>query len=310
MPQIDTAFNMTPAVGRSISEIAATNSTINSYAANDPKGDFRTLCVPSHMSNNDPVVFPNQEGAAHHHTFFGNTSIDHASDLNNLPNVGNSSCSGGTANRSAYWIPSMINTNTGKPIEPIGFQAYYKTQNSNEVVAIPAGLRMIGDASLDPNNLFKPTFSAACLDANDDVTQLKTNTTDGFPVCAIGETLRVFFDFPQCWDGVNLDSADHKSHMAHPESYDGPDFDTPHCPLTHPVHLPVITYNVLYEVDADLAFWRLSSDVNGEPAGSSMHGDWVNGWDATVMQTFVDSCLVDSNDCHTDLLGDGTTLVT
>ena len=45
---------------------------------------------------------------------------------------------------------------------------------------------------------------------------------------------------PQCWDGVNLDSPDHKSHMAYPVGG---------CPSTHPVPFPEITVNVAYDGD-------------------------------------------------------------
>ena len=36
--------------------------------------------------------------------------------------------------------------------------------------------------------------------------------------------------FPNCWDGVNLDSADHRSHMSYPVNS--------RCPASHPVNLP------------------------------------------------------------------------
>src|SRR5690349_3007618 len=36
------------------------------------------------------------------------------------------------------------------------------------------------------------------------------------PDCAVGTELWMVVVFPQCWDGVNLDSPDHKSHMAYP----------------------------------------------------------------------------------------------
>ncbi len=34
--------------------------------------------------------------------------------------------------------------------------------------------------------------------------------------CAPGTQVNVRYQAPSCWDGVNLDSADHKSHMAYP----------------------------------------------------------------------------------------------
>jgi hypothetical protein len=52
----------------------------------------------------------------------------------------------------------------------------------------------------------------------------------------------------RCWDGVNLDSPDHRSHVAYPESGSfesgGP------CPASHPVHIPQILYEVAWDTRA------------------------------------------------------------
>jgi hypothetical protein len=79
-------------------------------------------------------------------------------------------------------------------------------------------------------------------------------------------------EFPQCWDGVNLDSPDHKSHMAYGTGAG--------CPSTHPIALPAITIKAHYTVPSgtNTSTWRLSSDRNGATAGTSGHGDWMNGW--------------------------------
>ena len=107
--------------------------------------------------------------------------------------------------------------------------------------------------------------------------------------------------FPQCWDGVNLDSPDHKSHMSYTVNRA--------CPATHPVALPEISFNVIYEVTEKNAplHWRLSSDTYDRslPAGYSSHGDWFNGWKSEFMKAFIDHCDRASRDCHAHLLGDG-----
>ena len=114
--------------------------------------------------------------------------------------------------------------------------------------------------------------------------------------------LSVSIIFPQCWDGINLDSPDHKSHMAYATGSG--------CPSTHPVALPEIALNVGYMVsEANISsFWKFSSDNYAGPGGHSLHADWFNGWDAGVNKTFVRDCLNTSRDCHANLLGDGTIL--
>src|SRR5690606_18586551 len=113
-------------------------------------GAFRTSCSFSHMNYDDPIVFPGQPGKAHLHAYFGNTLADASSTAESLRNSGNSTCRGGIANRSAYWVPAVIDEN-GAPVKPNSAQIYYKTGyrgiRPEQVQVFPQGLRMIaGDA--------------------------------------------------------------------------------------------------------------------------------------------------------------------
>ena len=89
-------------------------------------GSFRTVCDYSHMSQDDPIVYPGQAGRSHLHTFFGNTSVAAGTTAAKLRTEGNSTCRGGTINRSAYWVPSMIDTADGTPLAPSSAMFYYK----------------------------------------------------------------------------------------------------------------------------------------------------------------------------------------
>jgi hypothetical protein len=112
--------------------------------------------------------------------------------------------------------------------------------------------------------------------------------------------------FPNCWDGKNLDSPDHKSHMSYPSGTLPREENG--CPFSHPVRIPSITYNVTYRVTDDIGTskWRLSSDnySNTQPGGYSLHGDWMNGWKKEFSDEFYNNCLKVSKDCHAYLLGD------
>lgn len=51
--------------------------------------------------------------------------------------------------------------------------------------------------------------------------------------------LRLEVMFPSCWDGKNVDSASHQSHIAYPAGGEsGP------CPDTHPVRIVTLFYEV------------------------------------------------------------------
>lgn len=54
--------------------------------------------------------------------------------------------------------------------------------------------------------------------------------------------------FPSCWDGVNLDSPDHISHMAYPvnESFES---NAP-CPDSHPVRMLQFFYETIWDTKA------------------------------------------------------------
>src|SRR5215218_2940263 len=75
-------------------------------------GLFQVLCNVSHFKADDPIVFPNRPGAAHMHSFYGNTSTDHASTTESL--MGSLSTCGRnfeTTDKSAYWVPSVYKKN-------------------------------------------------------------------------------------------------------------------------------------------------------------------------------------------------------
>ena len=262
------------------------------------EGAFRTVCDFSHMASDDPIVYPGQPGRSHLHAFFGNTGTSANSTAESLATTGNSTCRGGIVNRTAYWVPAMIDTLNGAPVKPSASSFYYKTGYGGipvkNIQAFPAGLRMIAG---DPMNSGpKGPFRFKCVGGG-----AEALVGSSIQNCPAGAALWQEIFFPQCWDGVNLDSPDHKSHMAYPSGGA--------CPATHPIALPDITFNIIYnvaEANAPLR-WRLASDGYDAslPAGYSSHGDWFNGWKSDIMAAFVKNCDQAAADCHAHLLGDG-----
>lgn len=296
MPVIDVSRIPAAVAGYSTERL---RSTTEQPSGSDGTGNFRTVCDFSHMAFDDPIVLPGQPGASHLHTFFGNTAVTGNSTAASIANSGNSTCRGGIVNRSAYWVPSMIDTRDGTPQRPLESNFYYKTGYNGvapgTVQSLPSGLRMIaGDAK---NAAPSGPFSYSCHSAT-----AMTQVGAAIPNCPVGTQLQQHIVFPQCWDGVNLDSPDHKSHMAYPTAGRG-------CPSSHPVPLPEITFNIVYLVTEanSTQRWRLSSDnySTSLPGGYSAHGDWFNGWRADIMDTFVRYCDRAAVDCGSHLLGDG-----
>jgi hypothetical protein len=260
----------------------------------DGTGAFRNVCQFSHMKFDDPIVFPGKERASHLHTFFGNTQTDASSTAESIRNTGNSTCRGGIANRTAYWVPALLDAH-GRPQAPEEGTFYYKSGYEgiapSSVKIFPQGLRMIAGSAKATSaqaHAYWGCFENYC------------GHVPTIPTVPVGEHVVMTVVFPQCWNGVDLDSSDHKSHMAYPENGA--------CPSTHPVSIPEISFNILYKYPAGgMAGWRLASDMYDKslPGGYSVHGDWFDGWDPEVAKTFVTNCTGKAKDCHSHLLGDG-----
>jgi hypothetical protein len=275
--------------------------------AADDIGAFRTVCAFSHMNRDDPLVFPGQPDMAHLHSFFGNTLTDASTtgpDKLRVPGA-RSTCRGGTANLSAYWLPSLIDTRDGTPLRPVdGMDVYYKSGYNGVrpegIRLIPKGLHLLGGSAASTSDPGGTTGQWGCS------AETEYHYHGGIPPCPGGQKVSMEVRFPQCLqvDGSGrplLDSPDHRSHAAYGQDPKG-------CPATHPYAIPAITFVVDWQVPAgtDSSVLRLSSDMYaGGPGGFSRHGDYIEGWDDVVRDQFVRNCSSQHVDCHSSLLGRG-----
>ena len=268
----------------------------------DASGNFRFFCGYSHMSYDDPIVYPGQPGLAHLHTFFGNTGTDAFSTYDLLRTTGKGTCSGGAASKSAYWIPTLMDP-SGTPVTPkyslIYYKSGYRKVAPTAINYLPNGLRMIAGTAASTADQSEEIVEWSCSNGNGGVSQR-------FHSCGAGNEVTMEITFPQCWDGVHLDSADHKSHMAYPGA--GSHYGEG-CPADHPVALPVISMIVYWTQPAgDTSKIRLSSDMPGVSGGVSAHADYMEAWDPTIRNGWTDNCIRAHRDC-TRGLGDARQLV-
>jgi hypothetical protein len=92
------------------------------------------------------------------------------------------------------------------------------------------------------------TYVVQPLSVHDHTDHLSLDT-EAFPTKACPGGIRSNILYPTCWDGVNLDSPDHKSHVAYPTN--GPALFSGTgtggaCPSTHPVKIPQVMLEVPY----------------------------------------------------------------
>lgn len=241
------------------------------FARHLKEGDvrFKTTCNYLRTAADDPIVFPDQPGASHRHDFFGNKGADASTTTYQmLADEGRTTCNN-AGDLAAYWVPEV--TSDGVKVTPMRMTAYYRLGRKHpRIEAYPPGLKMIAGWSHDlgsssssgwqcgesPGNKPLPAVPEGCADVN------------------------LVVRYPDCWNGRDLDSADHRSHMA----YSMPAGDANQCPPTHPVPVPAMTTYVNYG-----SIPPGSSLSSGDQ--STVHGDFFNGWDPDVLRRMIDECL-------------------
>lgn len=238
-----------------------------------PVAEFVAECPFSHRLADDPIVFPGQPGASHDHSFFGSTVTDAYTGLGDLQ-AGDTTCDP-VVDLSSYWVPTLFVD--GEAVAPQSATFYYLGEGVNDAVReaiqpLPEGLKIVAGNAMATG----PGDSSArwsCLHAGE------VPPSADFVNCPEGSALESYLDFPQCWDGVNLDSGDHKSHMAYPVAGGV-------CPETHPVAVPKLRQVLRYPVTGDPSRFELASGP-----GYTMHGDFFNAWPAAEMERRVTGCI-------------------
>ncbi|MGH9138467.1 MAG: DUF1996 domain-containing protein [Acidimicrobiales bacterium] len=230
-------------------------------------GRLRVACGYSHRLADDPIVYPGQSGRSHLHEFFGNITTDAHSTYDTLR--AGETTSSRPADASAYWVPMLLQD--GQPVIPLGLVTYYThgEKDPSTIQAHPEGLRVIaGDAHASAPQP-RRIVEWRCVDG----VGLSTGTV---PTCLPGAKLQLVVRFPDCWDGRNLDSADHRSHMAYsmPNGLVGDHT----CPPTHPVPVPTLQVEVNYDTVGGSGVTLSSGSAN------TAHADFFNAWDQAELE--------------------------
>ncbi|TFK22759.1 hypothetical protein FA15DRAFT_595516 [Coprinopsis marcescibilis] len=170
---------------------------------------------------------------------------------------------------------------------------YLFSDRAGTTTAFPDDFRMIsGDMTLrsyDPKNYAQQAVSHLCLDFSG----VSTRHT-GLPTRPCPSGIRSQINFPSCWDGKNLDSGDHKGHLAFPSG--GPDSGSCNNPKFSKT-VPRVFVEVYWDSNSFEKYRSQAKNSaqpfvfsNGDPTGYGFHADFVNGWDAGVLQKAVDNC--------------------
>lgn len=228
---------------------------------------MRFECSQLVIDRIDPLVNPGSVPSPHLHQIVGGNSFNASMDpkTHDLPTA--STCTSCTFSEdfSNYWTAVLYfraRNGTFKRVPQFvseglrgngGITVYYipSANNQTTVTAFKPGFRMlVGDATADSERASRKVCHR-CMPASGDNSNINCGFPDNqtFPdgFCAGG--IRSVITFPTCWDGINLDSPDHMSHLAYATGSGANDVGpTGSCPASHPVVIPQVMYEVMWDV--------------------------------------------------------------
>ncbi|OAA56272.1 hypothetical protein SPI_07883 [Niveomyces insectorum RCEF 264] len=235
------------------------------------QGMLRFGCSQLVIERIDPIVNPGEDPSSHTHQVVGGNSFNASMDpsVHDPPTL--STCTSCTYSEdfSNYWTASMyFQSPENNTFRLVPQMANYRNRNSPELLQQKGGLTVyymqpFGGPS--KTTAFKPndnkgfrmvagnpalrtksgTYPGICHRCNGPAEKngnggvpCDSNDSSSFPTKICTGGIRATIIFPTCWDGKNLDSPDHQSHMAY--SPGGSALAGSACPASHPIRVPQV----------------------------------------------------------------------
>ncbi|MEU0197492.1 MULTISPECIES: DUF1996 domain-containing protein [unclassified Streptomyces] len=285
----------------------------NGLAANGDggsTGSFTTNCGTNENENRNSdnvIVAPGvSNGAQHQHDYVGNQSNNAFASDEDLANA-QTTCQNQGDKSSYFWPVIRVQDgtqdidqgqpgggqdgNVGKIVEPAEAQLKFVGNRTSDVVAMPKALRIItGDAKSFTNGLNNANTSWSCTGFED------RQVTDKYPICPEGSSVVRTSNFQSCWDGQNIDSANHRTHVDFVEA-DGS------CSNGFKA-IPQLQVRLVYDVPAPQInngqvqnAFAIDSFPEQLHKPITDHNDFINFFDENVMNEMV-QCINNGEDCQ------------
>ncbi|KAK2763125.1 hypothetical protein FQN54_009761 [Arachnomyces sp. PD_36] len=258
----------------------------------------------------DPLVNPGTI-SDHAHIVHGGGNFGKSSTRDTLLQSDCTSCAV-KQDKSSYWAPALYfvhDNGAAELVEEVGGMLVYYLLNGDGPKAFPPGFRMLaGDKNQrnftgpfpDPPlsswsgdeisqfSLSQKALGFNCLNYDapaepslyrhflPEKSFLDQNCIDG---------VRFELMFPSCWNGKDLDSEDHKSHVAYPSLVkDGM------CPEGFETRLVSLFYETIWNTYAFKDMPGKFVLANGDPTGCGYHADFIEAWEDGVLESAVSQC--------------------
>lgn len=178
-----------------------------------------------------------------------------------------------------------VGDNDGTIIEPESATLKFIGGGAQNVVAMPLGLKILyGDAKQSTNGPKNARPSWTC-------TGFEDRLTDLYPICPQGSKVERIHAFPNCWDGKNTDSKDHRSHIVFANQQGK-------CPQGFK-NVPQLQVTLVYDVPQDVqqnGEYKVDAFAQEKHNPRSDHDDFANVMSNQIMGRLV-NCINSGKAC-------------
>jgi hypothetical protein len=234
---------------------------------------LRFGCAQVVIDRLDPLVNPGEVPSTHVHQIVGGNAFNATMTTGDVSQVASCTTCEFSEDFSNYWTANVyFKARNGSykrvPQDSAALQfsdqfstqigggvlVYYVSAQPGKITAFKPGFRMlVGDpnerqrtgTTLKRQNCYR-CYPGPGLRGGDTAAPCQGSIdTEAFPKAPCVGGIRTNIHFPTCWDGKNLDSPNHKDHVAYPTT--GPATFLSlggSCPSTHPVRIPQLMYEV------------------------------------------------------------------
>ncbi len=176
--------------------------------------------------------------------------------------------------------------NTGGIVRPAAVKIQYRGNPTSKVTAMPRFLRALtGDAKPTSRGPANARATWTCSGFAD-------RLSDKYPICPAGRQVQRVQDFPGCWNGKDIDSENHRAHLAFADKSSGA------CPEGFKA-IPQLRITISYDIPSDVQArgqFALDSFPEENHNPFSDHNDFINVNSNRQMATIV-ACINRSKRC-------------